>query len=394
MSGSLGDRDRWRPWRLIARASLAACVLTLPALPAAADPAGPAVPAANAAGAVRDAQWPLQTADVQRAWKLSMGQGVTVAVIDSGVEATHPDLLGRVTGGGDFAGGASGDGTHDGLGQPGHGTEVASLIAGTGMNYKSHGLLGLAPQAKILSFGVYHDGKPDPRAVGEAIRKAARDGAQVIVAPAAALPAGPAVRSAVRYALAQDTVVVSGVGEKTGTGATPAPRPSTVPGVLSVTAVDRRGQVWQNADRGTHVALAAPGTQILAAAPDGSYWTGAGTSFAAAWVAGAAALVRSAEPQWTAAQTIQKLIDTARTRGTQCNGDCGYGVVDPLRALTDVSVPRVKHNPLIASPPATIQSPSTAWDAMLIFAVAALTALALYIAVTAVFIRRNHPKDV
>jgi serine protease len=88
---------------------------------------------------------------------------------------------------------------------------------------------------------------------------------------------------------------------------------------------------------------------ILAAASDGAYWTGDDTGFAAAWVAGAAALVRAAHPDWSSAQTIQKLLDTADHRGDPGRNEAfGYGVVDPLQALTDTSIPAASVNPLLA----------------------------------------------
>lgn len=386
MFGVLGTRKRFQPWRPAAGTCIAACVLAMSAVPAAAD----------TPGGVQVSQWPLEALDAQGAWEVSKGEGVTVAVIDSGVEATHPDLDGQVTGGGDLANGASGDGTHDAGGQRGHGTQVASLVAGSGDNYDGDGLSGLAPEAEIVSFGVYEDGKPDPSAVAKAIRLAADRGAEVVLAPAGGTEAGPAVMSAVRYALDHDAVVVAGVGATSGP-TDPMELPAT-PGVVAVTAVDREGHVWPDGQKADQVVLAAPGVEILAASSDGTYWTGDDTGFAAAWVAATAALVRSAHPDWSAAQTIERLIETARRTDAECDQGCGYGVVSPVGALTAKAVPTARTNPLLSSnapsePPAA-ESPMAGvpWNRVLVFVALSIGALVLYLGVATFFIRRQNAR--
>jgi type VII secretion-associated serine protease mycosin len=346
VSGRIFGSTVRMPGRLVLRSCLVACVLTSSLGAAAADPPQ----------AVHDSQWALQTVDTEKTWEISKGDGVTVAVIDTGVDASHPDLRGQVARGADFGDGASGDGTHDPGGR-GHGTQVASLIAGTAQNYDGAGLYGLAPEAEILPFGAYRDGEPHAAAVSRAIRAAVDRGAQVIVAPAVATEADSDLQSATRHAIDRDVLVVSGVGDDpTATiqaaatlTANTQTYPAALPGVVAVTAIDRDGQLLAQAERGSHVVIAAPGVEILAAASGGSYWTGDDTAFAAAWVAGTAALVRSAHPDWTAGQVIQKLIDTARRpEGSGRSDDYGYGVVDPFRALSDEAVPSARTNPLLA----------------------------------------------
>lgn len=384
--------ERLRLRRLAFGTCLAALVVGVSAAPAVADPAQ--------TQSVYDAQWPLQGANVQRVWTTTKGQGITVAVIDSGVDARHPDLVGRVTGGGDFANGASGDGTQDVVAPQGHGTEVASLIAGTGRNFDGDGLLGLAPEAKILAYGVYEDGRPDPSAVAQAVRAAVADGAQIILTPSSSVMARPAVLAAVREALRSDSVVVAGVDGSAAAGTTTSPALMTrrveLPGVVTVAAVDRNGKVWSAPEPGTRVALAAPGVNVLAASTDNRYWAGSDSSFAASWVAGAAALVRAAHPGWTAVQTIEKLIDTARPTDTGCTDNCGYGVVDPLKAVSDTTQPTTKTNPLLSATGAHQEAatrsvrPAVDPEHILFFAVSAAVALMLYVAVTTVFIRRQR----
>jgi type VII secretion-associated serine protease mycosin len=297
---------------------------------------------------VHDSQWALQASDAGQAWKISRGGGVTVAVIDSGVDASHPDLRDQVEPGVDYGDGSSGDGTHDSGPQRGHGTEVASLIAGTAANYGGDGLSGLAPDAKILSYGVYRDGKPDAAAAGKAIRAATDRGAKVVVVATSGTTADPSLQSAVKDAIGRGVIVVSGVGDDP-TSAEPT-YPAAIPGVVAVTAVDRDGRLWSRAARSPDVVIAAPGVSILAASSDGSYWTGDDTGYAAAWVAGAATLVRAAHPDWSAAQVIEKLISTARRGiGIDRSEEFGFGLLDPLRAVSDKVIPAVIESPLLPS---------------------------------------------
>jgi subtilisin family serine protease len=383
-----------RRWRLALGGWVAAAVVV---------PVAPALAEQPQAQSVHDAQWPLQLAQPQKVWALSKGRGVTVAVLDSGVDASHPDLVGRVHGGGDFGDGSSGDGTQDGATPRGHGTEVASLIAATGRNFHAHGLLGLAPEAQILSFGVYRNRVPDQSAIAKAVGSAVDRGAQVILLPTLASAPRPAVVAAVHRAMDQDAVVVSGVGTPvSGSGTTTVARRTAgvtaVTGVVTVTAVDEHGRVWPTTQKG--VALAGPGVDVLAASSDRTYWKGSDGAFAASWVAGAAALVRAAHPHWTADQTIAKLVDTARSGGSGCTEGCGYGVVDPLRAVSNTAAPTARTNPLLtaANPRAESATASVrhALDAqrLLLFGISALVVMALYVAVTAVFIHRQRtPTD-
>lgn len=395
MSGSLEQRGLPRRWRLPLGVLLLACVLVT-ALPTA---------TADQTPSVRDSVWAFKSAETARLWALTKGRGVTVAVVDSGVNALHPDLKGRVVGGGDLGDGSSANGTQDSGGDRGHGTELASLIAGTGVAYDGHGLSGLAPRARILSFGVYENRLPDSAAVAKAVRAAVRKGAKVVVIPPAGKGSGD-VASAVRFASSRNAVVIAGAGAGTqastttgvdaqSVGSTDA---ATLPGVVSVAAVDRAGRVWPEGASLKGVVFGAPGVGILAAASDGSYWTGNDSAFAAAWVAGTAALIRAEHPEWTAAQTIQKIIDTAQSKGSGCAQSCGYGVVDPVRAVTDMSRPSVRTNPLLQAPapqrPA-VESPfaGVPSERILLFVVSGLAALALYVAVTALFVRRAQARS-
>jgi subtilisin family serine protease len=250
---------------------------------------------------VMDAQWPIETGGVRDAWRITQGEGVTVAVLDSGVNATHPDLRGQVVDGGDFGDGPHGPALQDSAAPYGHGTQLASLIAGSGRNYRGHGLYGVAPGARVASFNVFRDGEPEPAAVAGALDAAHAAGASVVLTPPL-ISYDDAQLAAVRQAQQRDMIVVSAAPQPSGGNPNVTPRP--MPGVLLVTAVDRLGHPGDAITRAGRLTLAGPGVQVLAASANGSYWTGSDNAFAAAWVAGAAALVRAAHPDWTASRTI------------------------------------------------------------------------------------------
>lgn len=310
-----------RPGMLALRSALATCLFLLLSTPAAGD---------QSSSAVRDAQWQISSGHLDRAWLKTRGHGVIVAVIDSGVNAVHPDLEGQVLPGGDFSDGSSASGLQDSVGPRGHGTQVASLVAGSGRNFQRRGLYGAAPEATVLAAGVYRNGAPVPGAVARAIRASVVGGARVLVTPPLD-PENAAQVAAVRWAHQQDAVVVAAQP-------TSASRASAepVPGVLTVTAVDRHGVAPRSSMEAGGPALAGPGVQVLAASSDGTYWTGDDNSFAAAWVAGTAALVRAAHPDYTAAQTVQALVGTATDDG-RCGAACS-GVVAPDRAVLHTAV--------------------------------------------------------
>lgn len=394
MSWEQLSRARRTAGRAFCRGWMLACLLTLAA-------GGAAHAESNA---VHDAQWALQSVDAERLWQLGKGDGVIVAVLETGVDASHADLRGRVLPGADFGDGSSGDGTHDSGWNHGHGTQVASLIAGTAENYDGHGLLGLAPQASILPFGVYRDAAPDPAAVSGAVRAAVAQHADVVVLPSVGVPANRNLEHAVRHAIDNDVIVVAGVGDDP-TAARPA-YPASIPGVVAVTAVDQNGRVWERAERGAHVVLAAPGVDILAASTDGTYWTGDDTAYAAAWVAGASALVRGAHPGWTAPEIIQKLIDTARGQGgPAADPNIGYGIVDPQRAVTDRTRPVVAENPLLSSEASTAADrPVTKADAeastamgdalrLLLAVVSALAGMVFFVVALRALCAKLRPAD-
>ncbi|MGW1028655.1 S8 family serine peptidase [Streptomyces sp. NPDC002577] len=309
---------------------------------------------------VRDAQWPLTVYDAKKVWQTSEGAGVTVAVIDSGVDASHPDLIGQVLPGKDFT--SAGNPHED---NDGHGTGMASLIAGHGHGANnSSGVMGLAPKAKILP--VRTGGTKNNLNVGEiadGIRYAVDQGASVInlsFAGSSAYP-GSGVAKAIEYAQANDAVVVAGAGNDSGTVSYPA----ALPGVVAVSAVDKNLNFWSKSNTG-NVTVAAPGVETPQADPTSrsGYVVANGTSGSTAYVSAIVALLRSKYPDLTAGQIINRLVKSAsflNNEGkTAPDKELGYGIARPGSALTMDIPAGPKQGPLAQASPSTSTNSGTA----------------------------------
>jgi len=290
----------------------------------------------------RDEQWQLDELNAEAAWRLSTGRGVTVAVIDSGVDGTHPDLVGQVLPGYDLVtpgGGPEAD-------PVGHGTTVAGLIAGR--NDDKQGVVGLAPDARILPVRVLDDENryDDALIVARGVRWAVDNGARVINLSLGGSGDSPALAAALDYAFARDVVVVACTGNVASSTTSAVWYPAREPGVIAVAGLERNSEnLWSGSITGRATVLTAPATGLVGARPDG-YWRVQGTSFAAPLVAATAALVRSRYPKMSAGEVVNRLISTARDIGPTGRDDrFGYGLVDPVAALT-ADVPPVTSNPL------------------------------------------------
>ncbi|MEW1660572.1 S8 family serine peptidase [Streptomyces sp. NPDC093707] len=293
---------------------------------------------------IRNDQWPLQKLDAESIWNVSTGKGVTVAVLDSAVDGSHPDLAGSVLPGKSFVGGGpDGQGTGD---NADHGTAMASLIAGHGHGAGgADGVKGLAPDAKILPVPV-QAGESQADAGGyifsQALRYAVDHGAKVVNMSVGSHQSSPTPeeQQAIDYARKHDVLLVAAQGND-GVG-TPS-FPASVPGVLSVGAADDQGQVWKKSDYGPNLKLIAPGVNIRSASSivdtHGKYRLADGTSDATAYVSGAAALLRAKFPDLSAGQIANRLIKTASLPAGQQGMSLpdqhyGYGSINPLSALT------------------------------------------------------------
>lgn len=354
---------RPRPARRLAAALLAAALLAAPlasapvaAAPTATAAAAPAAPAAAApAGpfttdAVRDRQYWLDEYGIRAAWEVTRGAGATIAIIDSGVDATHPDLRGAVIGGIDLSGVGAADGTRPvGSDAPDHGTMVASLAAGRG-SAPGDGVIGAAPEADLLSASLAFG--PEQRdgdaQVAEAVRWAVDAGADVISLSLTrnTLSWPESWDDAFGYAEANDVVVIAAAGNR-GSGTEQVGAPATIPGVVAVGGVDRGGRASDSASaQGISIAVMAPSEQLVGAVPGGGHVIWQGTSGAAPIVAGIAALIRSAHPEASAAEVVSRLISTARpVTATVPDPLYGYGLVDAAAAVR-ADAPAVSENPL------------------------------------------------
>jgi type VII secretion-associated serine protease mycosin len=291
---------------------------------------GTAAPAR--ADTVRDREWWLSTLKVDQAQRITKGAGVTVAVVDSGVNADHPDLRGAVLTGRDMVSGKNGQ-----FDAEGHGTAMAGIIAARGRG--GAGFLGIAPAAKILPVTP----SDDTMFAAAGIRWAAEHGAKVINLSFAIGPSDN-LHAAIREAAAADVVLIGAVGN-TGNKGNKIEYPVSYPEVLGVGAVDRNGKVLPVSQHGAQVDLVAPGKDMLLPVYGKKYLMGTGTSGAAAIVSGAAALIRARHPDLSAAQVVQLLTDTATDRGRAGRDDYyGSGELNLVAALT-TAPPR-------ASPPA------------------------------------------
>ncbi|RMI26202.1 type VII secretion-associated serine protease mycosin, partial [Streptomyces triticirhizae] len=274
-----------------------------------------------------------------QAWDLSTGEGVTVAVVDSGVDATHPDLAGAVARGSEFAGVADEREFTRTTPPPeqdceGHGTAVAGLIAAG--RAESDRIAGVAPGATVYPVRIA-DGveRATPGTLAAAIRDAVAADAGVINLSFARPADDEAVREAVAEALAADVVVVAAAGNEGGQGPTEGRMyPAAYDGVLAVAAVDATGAPLDSSNSGPWVDLAGLGQDLPVLAPGGAYQASGGTSMATAQVSATAALVRSRFPALTAGEVVERLTGSATPLGGGRDDRTGAGLVDPFGALT------------------------------------------------------------
>ncbi|WP_234590014.1 S8 family serine peptidase [Micromonospora sp. MH99] len=321
-------------------AVLALCAALAPAVTVAPAPA-------RAADTVRGYQWYLDYLKIPAAHKITKGAGVVVAVVDTGIDANHPDLRGQVLAGHGTNVTAAADGRRDDDKELGHGTKMAGAIAGRGGDAMQ--ALGIAPAAKILpiSMGTKFDGQD----VVLGVRWAADNGADVInLSLGDEEAASPELVAAINYALSKDAVVVASAGN-VEQGDRQVTSPANIPGVVAVTGFDKRGDFFGGSVQGPEAVIAGPMDSIIGPVPKvvspNGYSLGSGTSSAAALISGVVALIRAKYPKLDAPNVISRLIETARDAGPAGRDpQFGFGRVDPLAALTR-SVPAVTANPLL-----------------------------------------------
>ncbi|MFF7503241.1 type VII secretion-associated serine protease mycosin [Streptomyces lavendulae] len=291
---------------------------------------------------IADRPWALQRLMLDALWARTKGKGVRVAVIDTGVDRANPQLSGALDPGAgrDFLDPKGGDGTNDTVG---HGTKVAGLIAARPQ--EGTGFVGLAPEATVIPIR-QNDGQGNGNAatLAQAIDHAVAKGAQVInISQDTDAPLTPDsdLGKAVQRALDAKAVVVASAGNDGLTGQKRRTYPAAFPGVLAVASSDRNNERAAFSQAGDFIGVAAPGVDMVSTVPGFGQCVDNGTSFSAPYVAGVAALLRAEHPQWTPQEVVWQIQNTAERAVNGRDDYVGWGVVDPVRAVTqDREAPR------------------------------------------------------
>jgi subtilisin family serine protease len=291
----------------------------------ASTPATGAPPPPPASDSMRELQYTLERLRITEAHRVGRGERVLVAVIDSGVDTRHPELAGVVRQVHDAVG--DGDAPHS------HGTAMVGAIAARAR------LAGVAPAAEIIAIRAFSPTASRAGAQGTTIHiRRSLDAAEAagarIVNMSFAGPRDPELGRALDDARRRGMVLIAATGNA---GARAAPQfPAAEPSVIAVTATDATDRLFTEAVRGPHVAVAAPGVDVLVPAPNGAYDTSTGTSVAAAHVSGVAALLLQQDARLDGAGVRQVLTATARAL-TGVGPEAGSGLVDAAAAVTAVA---------------------------------------------------------
>ena len=307
---------------------IASCLAIAPPVHAASDP-------------LIAQQWGIFAIGADRVWAVTTGKGVTVAVVDSG-SGPHPDLAENLLPGRSFLNSTE---TPDGddKNTSGHGSHVAGIIAAAANN--GIGGSGVAPHAKILPIRVLNQaGEGTTGPVASGVRFAADNGAKVINLSLGGISESSVLTEAIQYATEKGALVVAAAGNG---GPNDAPKwPAALDLTIAVTAVDPANNPPIFDQRGDYIDIAAPGTNIVSTAK-GDYFVENGTSMAAGFVAGAAALLFAAEPRVTNAQVRDILLRTATDIGEPGRDvTFGAGLINMVAALAELQ----RMYPPIAAP--------------------------------------------
>lgn len=302
--------------------------------------------------------WSLQRVLLDELWSQSTGKGMRVAVIDTGVDVTNPQLTDAV----DAKSGRNflPENLKDDDGNPiergkengttdtvGHGTKVAGIIAARPA--KGTGFVGLAPDATIIPIQQNDaEGNGDVGTLTTAIRYAVQAGADVInISQDTTKPMTSTsdLKLAIDQALNKKIVVVASAGNDGLGGNVKETYPASYEGVLAVAASDRNNERAAFSQSGEFVGVAAPGVDMISTVPKGGHCSDNGTSFSAPYVAGLAALIKAKHPDWTAQQIVAQIEQTAERTTAGHDRLVGWGVVDPVRALTQDEHPLESPSP-------------------------------------------------
>ncbi|AIA04394.1 hypothetical protein DC74_3903 [Streptomyces noursei] len=336
--------------------TVTAAVMAPPALAAGAEDATP-LPGAGGTCTfpmkqqIKERPWALQRIVLDRLWqdtkgRDAQGKSIRIAVIDTGVDNTNPQLTGAVDtkSGRDLLGPGAGGGASDGKSRApgtydpvGHGTKVAGIIAARPR--AGTGFVGLAPEATIIPIRQNDEkGTGNAATLATAINHAIGAGAEIInISQDTAKPISQdsSLAAAVRSARDHDIVVVASAGNDGYDGRLKTTYPAAYPGVLAVAASDRNNERAPFSQSGDFIGVAAPGVDMVSTVPRGGQCVDNGTSFSAPYVAGVAALLRAKHRDWKAPQIVAQIEKTAERSVNGRDSFVGWGVADPVRALTD-----------------------------------------------------------
>ena len=267
------------------------------------------------------AQYALAKLHLPEAQALARGNRVVVAVIDTEIDKTHSELTGAISD------------SYDALGiaapMEAHGTGIAGTIAAHAK------LLGAAPAVSILAIRAFGGGSGTTMTIIKGLDYAVAHDARVINMSFAG-PVDPALTRALAAAHGKGRILIAAVGNKGPKS--PALFPAADPNVIAVTAIDSRDRLFDGANRGDHVAIAAPGVDILVPAPGNVYTMSTGTSFASAFVSGVAALLAERKPDLTPDAAKNVLMSTAHDLGPKGrDAQFGAGLMDANQAILSVS---------------------------------------------------------
>ena len=294
--------------------------------------------------------WALDAVDAFSAWQVATGEDIVIAVVDTGVDVNHKDLDDNIwVNKGEIAGdGIDNDGngfiddvngwnfTNDGAANNpndvhSHGTHVAGIIAAEADN--GYGIAGVAPDAEIMAVKVLNDrGSGSSSDVAAGIRYAVDNGADIVNLSLGSSRLSSSIEAAVEYAQANGVLVVAAAGNSGRSEAGyPARLTESLDNVISVAATDKNGKVasFSNySESGTTVDLAAPGVSIRSTTPDDRFGNKSGTSMATPVVAAAAAVIWSANPEWTYDQVIEVLESTVSDLANTSKPNATNGILD------------------------------------------------------------------
>ncbi|MCA6095892.1 type VII secretion-associated serine protease mycosin [Streptomyces sp. SCA3-4] len=358
---------------------------------------------------IKGTPWSLQRVLLDQLWqdtkgKDAQGRPVRVAVIDTGVDVTNPQLKDAVDvkAGTDLLSGAQDAGKGPTTDPVGHGTKVAGIIAARPS--AGSGFVGIAPESVVIPIRQNNEkGDGTSRTLAVGIKQAVDAGARVInISQDTTTPLRPDsdLERAVEDALARDVVVVASAGNDGADGKSKATYPAAYRGVLAVGASDRNNERAPFSQSGDFVGVAAPGVDMVSTVPGGGQCVDNGTSFAAPYVAGVAALIRAKHPDWKQYQVVAQIEQTAERPASGRDRHIGWGVIDPARALTEddrpldrVTTPQGPAHAVAAPRPADVPLGETPQERQVRLATYTLGGTAVLVAViagSAVVVRDRH----